>query len=152
MIQSNRVSNERQRGDYAGKYSNIIRPLCELNTHSFGFFSVFFPRLLCSSHASLSSIVVKIVLITGGGSILNKIALIRPFILRLVLLLLFKFFSSSFWACLLGTPTSKSPFCATYHANSWSNCARIANVCQLRSHCECLPHAISMRENPSRSK
>ena len=23
-------------------------------------------------------------------------------------------------------------FCATYHANSWSNCARIANVCFTR--------------------
>ena len=28
----------------------------------------------------------------------------------------------------------KSFFCATYHANSWSNCVRIANVCRIRKY------------------
>ena len=29
---------------------------------------------------------------------------------------------------------SESLFCATYHANNWSNCARIANVCRIRKY------------------
>ena len=49
------VSHNRQRGDYAGKYSINIRPLCESNTHCFGLISGLFPRLLSSS-VSLSSI------------------------------------------------------------------------------------------------
>ena len=32
--------------------------------------------------------------------------------------------------------SSKSLFCATYHANSSLNCARIANVCRMRQVCE----------------
>ena len=62
-------------------------------------------------------------------------ALIHPFTLRLML----KDFQSSFWACLLGTPTwqrLKSLFCYLYHANNSLNCARIATVCRMRLVCE----------------
>ena len=58
-------------------------------------------------------------------------ALIRPFILRLVVLL-FKCFLSSFErACSARQPDigSKSLFFVTYHASNSLNCARIANVC-----------------------
>ena len=65
--------------------------------------------------------------------------LFRPFILRLVLLLLFKCFSSSFWAWLLGTPTRyrlKIVFLSTCYANNSLNCAGIANICHMREVCE----------------
>ena len=72
-----------------------------------------------------------------------QITLFRPFILRLVLLLLLNVSHPHFErACSARQPDMglKSFFCATYHANSWSNCVRIANVCE------------KTRENPSGSK
>ena len=76
----------------------------------------------------------------GGGESCIQMALIRPFIFRLVLLLLFKCCYPNFeCACSARQPDiigSTLLICATYHANNLLNCARIA----------------SMRENPTRSK
>ena len=67
-------------------------------------------------------------------------ALIRPFILRLVLLLLTSVSRPHFErVCSARQPDtiSKSLFCATYFAkNNWSNCARNANACRMRQECK----------------
>ena len=78
----------------------------------------------------------------GGPESCIQMTLIRPFILRWVLLLLFKYFSSSFFFSVLARHANVIPrigsksFCATYHENNSLNCARIANVCRMREICE----------------
>ena len=76
----------------------------------------------------------------GGAKSWIQIALIHPFILRLVLLLLTSVSRPHLErACSAHQRDiiSKPLFCATYHAKSnWSNCARIANVCRMREVCE----------------
>ena len=77
--------------------------------------------------------------IPGGAESCIQITLIRPFILRLVLLLMFKFSHPHFErACSARQPDigSTSFLCATYHANNSLNCARIAIFCRMREVCE----------------
>ena len=96
------------------KYSMMIRPfimpVSQIRTVLAQFQTLVRGWLSCSSRASLSSTYMLlcrfylnthfflklIVLTTGGPESCIQMALIRPFVLRLVLLLLFKCFSSSF--------------------------------------------------------
>ena len=68
-----------------------------------------------------------------------------------ILIALIRLFSCCVWCCCCCRSVShprferacsarqpdmglKSLFCATFHANSWLNCAYIANVCRIRKH------------------